>query len=127
MPTQIGVDVFDISRMQRAIDADNNIYWHSVFTDAELQQGWQSGDACRFFACRFALKEAAFKALNTQWNEQMEWHMIETTGQEYTAPGVVYHGPFGEIARQKGVVHSSASLSSDANLAFAAVVLTLQT
>lgn len=122
MRYQVGVDIFAMERMQRAIQQDNPCYFDSVFTVQEQESARDHPDPLAYYATRFALKEAAFKALGTHWTEAMAWHQIATSGTGWQMPVVEYTGAMGDAARAIGVTGVSASISSDGGMAFATVI-----
>ena len=125
MKAQLGVDVFDMARMERAIEGRNPAYFDAIFAPGEQAEAAQHINPTIYYATRFALKEAAFKALQTHWTEEMDWKQISTRGSESEAPKVKYEGALGKVAKDIGVSHVSASISYDKGIAFAAVVLTV--
>ena len=122
MKYQVGVDIFKMERMARVLKENNPAYFQSVFTPEEMQAVNEYANVCTYFSTRFALKEAAFKALNTCWTEEMEWNQISTSGAHEQSPQVTYIGAMGCAAQEIGVKKVSASLSSDGGLAFAVVI-----
>jgi len=123
---QIGVDIFYIGRMAKALEENNPVYFESVFTPEERLSAKEHPDVCTFFATRFALKEAAFKALCTCWTDEMEWNQIATSKMRHRTPKVVYTGAVGCAAQKIGVSRISASLSSDGGFAFASVIVEIE-
>jgi holo-[acyl-carrier protein] synthase len=92
-----------------------------VFTPDEKQYCLSKHDPPQHFAARFAAKEAAFKALGEGW-PKVSWTDVEVVF-EGRRPGLVLRGRAGELA---GECTPVVSLSHDAGIAIAQVVLTEQ-
>lgn len=99
----IGVDIVQISRMQRSLEIPNFI--ESVFTKNEILNC--HGDRNEYFATRFAGKEAVFKALNTT----IDMRKIEILNRNDGAPYVV------------GVSNVYISITTESDLAIAFCVI----
>src|ERR687887_452978 len=61
----IGLDATDISRISNAIQRYGDRFLHRVFTDDEIAYCLRRRESAPHFAGRFAVKEAAMKALGT--------------------------------------------------------------
>jgi holo-[acyl-carrier protein] synthase len=61
----IGLDATDIPRISSAIERYGDRFLQRVFTDAEIAYCRRRRDPAPHFAGRFAVKEAAMKALGT--------------------------------------------------------------
>jgi holo-[acyl-carrier protein] synthase len=62
MVVGVGVDVFDVSRMRRALEEDPGLP-SAVFTPREVAECARARDPARQYAARFAAKEATLKGL----------------------------------------------------------------
>ncbi len=118
----IGIDQVDTTRIADLLDRFGARGESRLFTDEEL---WRCGDRPRTAEClaaRFAAKEAFVKALGTGLRG-MAWTDIEVRGAENERPQMVLHGNAAvEFARRGGMtVH--VSLTHEAGLASAIVVL----
>ena len=67
MISGIGVDILNISRLDRSLGF-NDPFVLKTFTAAEIDEAKKSRDSARFFASRFACKEAIFKCLKMDGN-----------------------------------------------------------
>ena len=61
----IGLDATDIPRISSAIERYGDRFLHRVFTEDEIAYCLRRRNAAPHFAGRFAVKEAAMKALGT--------------------------------------------------------------
>ena len=85
----IGVDVCEVDRIRRALEASHGARFRDrVFTDAEQAycEGRRRG---RFesYAARFAAKEAAMKVLGTGWGRGVGWRDVEVARERGAAAG----------------------------------------
>lgn len=97
----IGVDVVEISRMERALTIPGFI--KSTFSEREINNA--HGNRAEYYATRFACKEALFKAIH----KRMDWRLIETLNHEDGKPYILMEGD--------DIIHIS--ISTEAGLAVA--------
>ncbi len=76
----VGIDTVDISRMAKSIERKGFI--ERTFTVKEIENC--HGDKATYYATRFAVKEAVFKAVGKPEN----WLIIETLNHEDGSPYV---------------------------------------
>ena len=77
----------------------------------------------RFLAKRFALKEAAVKALGTGIGHGVSWQHIWLTHTEKGQPLLQFSGGFAKYASGLGVTNSHTSISDEQEYAVATVIL----
>ena len=111
----VGIDVVDIDRFERSLDRTPGLAAR-LFTAHELQS---KGIAS--LAARFAAKEAVAKALGAPGG--LGWHDAEVVREPSGRPALVLRGSVLAVADRLGVVSSHVSLSHDAGIATAFVVL----
>lgn len=75
-------------------------------------------------ACRFAAKEAVFKALGTGWQNGIGWTDIEVTNDELGKPSITLTGKAEQLSRQLGVSNILVSMTNTKNYGAAQVILT---
>ena len=125
MIVAIGVDVCDVARIQRALEASTGARFRArVFTVAE-QAYCEARGRARFasYAARFAAKEAAMKALGTGWSAGVSWQDFEVVRAEGEPPRLVLHGRAAELAHQRRMVRWLVALSHERTGAVASVVV----
>jgi holo-[acyl-carrier protein] synthase len=101
----VGLDVCDVDRIRRALEAPTGARFRArVFTDEE-QAYCEARRRGRFasYAARFAAKEAAMKALGTGWARGVAWRDFEVVRTTGDAPRLVVHGRAATIARRAGI------------------------
>ena len=110
----VGIDVVDIERFADSLERTPALRGR-LFTDAE------AGRPLASLAARFAAKEAIAKALGAPGG--LGWHDAEVVSEETGRPRFEIRGTVAARARELGVAHVHVSLSHDAGIASAVVVL----
>jgi holo-[acyl-carrier protein] synthase len=110
----IGVDVVDLARFERAVGRTPALR-ERVFTEAERDLPLRS------LAGRFAAKEALIKAIGDSTG--VRWHDMEVVSNELGNPGFVLRGAVASITASRGIRHIHLSMSHDAGIAIAYVVV----
>jgi holo-[acyl-carrier protein] synthase len=110
----VGIDVVDISRFEESLRRTPGLA-ERLFTPAEASRPMTS------LAARFAAKEALAKALGAPGN--MAWHDAEVVSEESGRPVFTLRGTVAAEAEAVGAVQVHLSLSHDAGIASAVVVL----
>ncbi|MDQ3485777.1 MAG: holo-ACP synthase [Actinomycetota bacterium] len=110
----VGIDVVDIERFGASLERTPALI-ERLFTPAEATRPVAS------LAARFAAKEAIAKALGAP--RGMHWHDAEVVSEESGRPLLSIRGTVRAQADHLGVQHLHLSLSHDAGIASAVVVL----
>ena len=110
----VGIDVVDIDRFAATLERTPALR-ERLFTPIEAVLRVQS------LAARFAAKEALAKALGAPGN--LEWHDAEVFTEDSGRPRLELRGTVLARATELGAVHTHVSLSHDAGIASAMVVL----
>ena len=110
----VGIDVVDVARFGASLDRTPALR-DRLFTAAEATRPLAS------LAARFAAKEAIAKALGAPGG--LAWHDAEIVSEETGRPHFVLRGTVAARAEDMGAVHVHVSLSHDAGIASAVVVL----
>ena len=110
----VGIDVVDIDRFVQSLERTPALR-ERLFTPAEAVRPIAS------LAARFAAKEALAKALGAPGN--LGWHDAEIFSEDSGRPRLELRGTVLARADELGVVHVHVSLSHDAGIASAVVVL----
>jgi holo-[acyl-carrier protein] synthase len=110
----VGIDVVDVARFAQSL-ARTPALTTRLFTDAEQTLPSAS------LAARFAAKEALAKALGAPGG--LRWRDAEVHSGEDGRPHLAMHGTVAARAEQLGARHTHLSLSHDAGIASAVVVL----
>ena len=82
----IGADIVDARRIQAAMDRHPDKFAKRIFSDAEITASKESSNQANYFAKRFAVKEAVYKALSVSGTSGCKWHEVETVSAPNGAP-----------------------------------------
>ena len=110
----VGIDVCDLDRFAESMARTPGLR-ERLFTPAEASRPIAS------LAARFAAKEALAKALGAPGG--LAWHDAEVVSEESGRPRLELRGTVRARADELGAVHVHVSLSHDAGIASAVVVL----
>ncbi|HTR48547.1 MAG TPA: holo-ACP synthase [Verrucomicrobiae bacterium] len=117
-----GLDIAEIDRMEAAISRRGAALLERVFTADEIAYCERHKNRYERYAARFAVKEAAMKALGTGWSRGVRWRDIEVTRERSGKPGLRLAGVAREIADRLGVKQIAVSITHSGNLALAQVI-----
>ena len=123
----LGIDVASIERMERALARHGERMWERILTTEERRQaGGLAGqqldaDRAAALAGRFAAKEALSKALGAP--RDVWFHDVEVRRGALGAPEIRLLGPAVKRAQERGVARCFVSITHDAGVAAAVVVL----
>jgi len=118
----MGIDVAEVERIRGAIERHGEVFLRRVFTAKEREYCERFKNKFERYAGRFAVKEAAMKALGTGWSRGVRWMDIEVVRQKGGRPTLALAGEAEEIAKQLGVKHIALSITHTAAQAFAQVI-----
>jgi holo-[acyl-carrier protein] synthase len=110
----VGIDVVDIDRFSQSLERTSGLR-ERLFVGEELTRPLAS------LAARFAAKEALAKALGAPGN--LAWHDAEVLSESTGRPVLVMRGTVLSRAQELGAQAVHLSLSHDAGIASAVVVL----
>jgi holo-[acyl-carrier protein] synthase len=121
---RIGVDMVSIVRIAHSLSVSST-FASSVFAPSELKHAGQMPEhrAHEFLAGRFAAKEAVLKALQVGNEDPASMKSIETISGVDGCPSLRLTGSVAQIAFDYGLSHWQVSISHDAGLALAFVLL----
>ncbi len=114
MNPTVGIDLIEVSRVQRAIERWGDHFLNRIFDPAEIAYANKHKFPAQHLAARFAAKEAVYKALNHQC-EGLSWRQIVVESHDGRPVCRVTHPKF------NGIV--PISLSHTQNYAVACTVI----
>ena len=118
----LGVDIVEVKRIEAAIVRHGPAFLQRVFTQAEIDYCERHRNRYERYAGRFAVKEAAMKALGTGWTRGVRWVDIEVTREASGKPTLTLRGATREHAERLGVRHINVSITHSGDTAFAQVI-----
>jgi len=117
-----GIDLVETARIAENIERYGDRFVRRLYTPGEIAYCEKFKNRAERFAARFAVKEAAFKALGTGWRQGVRWLDVEVVNQASGKPELMLHGRAGEIARSLGVIVKTVSISHADHYAVAQVL-----
>jgi holo-[acyl-carrier protein] synthase len=118
----IGIDATDIPRVAELLDKYGARFLHRVFTPGEIAYCTKRRNPAPHLAGRFAVKEAAMKALGTGQSQGVLWKDIEVV-RVGGPPRLELHGGAAARAASMRVTRSLVSITHSDSLAMAQVLL----
>lgn len=119
----IGTDVVSIERIAGVLERHGERFVNRVLAPAERERYQRTRAKAGHLAKRWAAKEAFAKAIGTGIHAPFTWHSISISRDEKGAPGILPSAPMASYLLQRGVRRAHVSLSDDAGVAVAFVVL----
>ena len=117
----LGIDVASIDRMKQVLDRHGERLWNRVLTERERAQLAGRRDRATALAGRWAAKEAAVKAFTGRAGAL--WHDFEVRKGPRGEPEMFFQGKASLAAERLGVARALVSITHDAGVAAAVVVL----
>ena len=118
----LGIDLEEVERVQGAIERQGERFLKRIYTAKERAYCEQFKDKYERFAGRFAVKEAAMKALGTGWSRGVRWVDIEVVRLPGRRPTLELKGEARKIADKLGVKNIAISISHTSKQAWAQVI-----
>lgn len=118
----LGVDITEVDRVRGVIERQGERFLKRLYTDRERAYCEKFKNKYERYAGRFAVKEAAMKALGTGWTRGIRWVDIEVVRQASGKPTLELHGEAKKIAEKLGVKHMAVTITHTANQALAQVI-----
>jgi holo-[acyl-carrier protein] synthase len=118
----LGVDIAEVDRIEAAIARHGQRFLNRVFTPAEITYCSKHRHRAERFAGRFAVKEAAMKALGTGWRRGVRWVDIEVVREASGKPTLKLSGASRAMADRLSVKHIAVTITHTGNLALAEVI-----
>src|ERR1700747_410598 len=118
----MGIDVEEVERVRGAMELQGERFLRRIFTETERAYCEQFKDKYERYAGRFAVKEAAMKALGTGWSRGVRWVDIEVLRRRGSRPTLELRGEARRIADQLGVKNIAISMTHTPKQAMAQVI-----
>ncbi|MGP1959211.1 MAG: holo-ACP synthase [Arsenophonus sp. NC-CH8-MAG3] len=119
----LGTDLVEIVRIEQIIKYLEERLAKRILSVQEWRQYKNHSHPVHFLAKRFAVKEAAAKALGTGIRNGLAFNQFEVFNDELGKPGLNLLGQAKILADSLGVQHIHVSLSDEQNYACAAVIM----
>lgn len=122
----IGTDITSVKRITGIFAEFGERFAEKILTDFELSEFHTSKYPEAFLAKRFAIKEAAAKALGTGFRQGVSYQDIGLTHTSLGKPELTWQGRAREVALNNGMVQSHVSVSDEQEFVIAFVTLEKQ-
>ena len=120
----VGIDLVEIDRVERMLDARGERMLRRLFTEGEAAYAMRGAHPAQHLAARLAAKEAAFKALaGNELARGIGWKEMEVARGADGRPSLILHGRAWTRAAELGVTAIHLSLTHARDTAAAVVVL----
>ena len=109
MQIKSGIDIIEVERIKSSIDEMGDNILNRVYTENEIQYcESKKKNKYQSYAARFAVKEAAFKAISTLIKDKysISWKNIETTNDENGRPSVKFISLTKEVEKELAKIES---------------------
>jgi holo-[acyl-carrier protein] synthase len=118
----LGIDITDQKRIEESIAQFGDSFLQRILTETEIAACARYRFPVEHYAGKFAVKEAFMKAIGTGL-KQVTFHEIEVLNRESGAPYLVTSGKAQQFLKALEVTQVHVSISHDAHLAVAVVVV----
>lgn len=118
----IGTDIVEIARIEAATARSGDRLARRVLSDSEWKIWETHQQQVRFLAKRFAVKEAASKALGTGIRNGLAFEQFEVYNDELGKPKLRLLGAAAELAQRLGIRHIHVTLADERHYACATVI-----
>ncbi|MDE9565212.1 holo-ACP synthase [Xenorhabdus bovienii] len=119
----LGTDIVEISRIEEIVERSGERLAKRVLSDREWQQYQHHNHTIRFLAKRFAVKEAAAKALGTGIRNGLAFNQFEVINDPLGKPTLKLHGEAETLADKLNVRSLHVTLADERRYACATVIL----
>ncbi|VAY02356.1 Holo-[acyl-carrier-protein] synthase [Arsenophonus endosymbiont of Aleurodicus dispersus] len=119
----LGTDLVEIVRIEQIISRLEKRLAKRILSAQEWRQYQNHYHPVRFLVKRFAVKEAAAKALGTGIRNGLALNQFEVFNDELGKPGLNLLGQSKILANLLGVQHIHVSLSDEQNYVYATVIM----
>jgi holo-[acyl-carrier protein] synthase len=119
----IGIDVVEPRRVARLIEKYGERFARRVLTPLEWPGYLKTARPVLFLANRFAAKEAFSKAMGTGFRYPVTLQCISVVQNRAGKPSLAFHPKLEQLVKSNGIVNHHLTISDEAALACACVVL----
>lgn len=122
----IGIDVIEPRRVARLVEKYGERFARRVLTPLEWPGYLRTARPVLFIANRFAAKEAFSKAMGTGFRYPVTLQCISVVQNRAGKPSLEFHPNLEQLVKSRGIVNHHLTISDEAALACACVVLEAQ-
>ncbi|ELX8378386.1 holo-ACP synthase [Providencia vermicola] len=119
----LGTDIVEVARIEGVIKRSADSLAKRILTENEFKQFQQQAQPARFLAKRFAVKEAAAKALGTGIRNGLAFNQFEVSNDALGKPQLTLLGEANQLAQRMKVTHIHVSITDEHHYAVATVII----
>ena len=119
----LGTDIVEITRIEAVVERSGDRLAKRILCANEWALYQNHQQPVRFLAKRFAVKEAAAKALGTGIRNGLAFEQFEVVNDPLGKPGLVFHERAAEMALELGVKSVHVTLAAERRYACATVII----
>ena len=119
----IGTDIVQVARLKAGLARFGERYAQRILDEGEYGEFATSARPEHFLAKRFAAKEAFSKAMGTGIHFPVNWHNVSVANERSGRPYLKFSEPLAALLQQRGISRAHLSLTDEAEMACAFVVL----
>ncbi|BDH44881.1 holo-[acyl-carrier-protein] synthase [Salmonella enterica subsp. enterica serovar Choleraesuis] len=119
----LGTDIVEIDRIESVVTRSGDRLAQRILSPNEWLQYQQHHQQVRFLAKRFAVKEAASKALGTGIRQGLAFDQFEVSNDELGKPILTLREQALVLAQKMGVKHIHVTLADERRYACATVII----
>lgn len=119
----LGSDIVEIARIEGAISRSGDRLAKRILSPSEWEQYQAHHQPARFLAKRFAVKEAAAKAMGTGIRLGLAFNQFEVSNDPLGKPLLLFHGRAKIMAEEMGIQAVHVTLADERHYACATVII----
>jgi len=119
----IGTDIVEIARIEDVIGRTGDRLAKRILSPNEWEQYQAHQQPARYLAKRFAVKEAAAKALGTGIRNGLAFNQFDVSNDEMGKPRLVFAGEAQRLASHLGVRAIHVTIADERHYACATVII----
>lgn len=109
MQIKVGIDIIETSRIKESIEEGQDKFLNRVYTNNEIKYcESKNKNKYQHYAARFAVKEAAFKAISSLLSDKysVAWKNIETFNDKNGRPNIKFVSLPQEVEKELSKIES---------------------
>jgi len=119
----LGSDIVEIARIEGAISRSGDRLAKRILSPSEWEQYLTHHQPARFLAKRFAVKEAAAKAMGTGIRLGLAFNQFEVNNNSLGKPLLIFRGRAKIMAEEMGIQAVHVTLADERHYACATVII----
>lgn len=109
MDIKVGIDIIEVDRIKQSIEELGENFLNKIYTENEIKYcESKNQNKYQHYAARFAVKEAAFKAISTLITDKysISWKNVETIDDERGKPNIKFLALTKQLEKELSKINS---------------------